>query len=309
MPWADGTACSDNHWCQKGNCVPRNRSALMPQDGEWGDWSTYGECSVSCGGGIQSQIRACDSPAPSNGGRYCTGTRIRYQTCNKQDCPSDFDFREQQCSEMDSHSFSDSFDIKIKDKRWLPKYGVPSGDECKLFCRLHKTVQYFLFKDKVKDGTPCTYESFNKCINGICHPAGCDNELYSDARLDKCGVCKGKNDTCQDIHGKFTHAQMRNSKSKYHHKVVRIPKGATNIEIQQYGYPDDNNHIALVDDNGQNILNGFQHLQPHKTIPYGGVILEYNGASSTIEKVNSTYAKRLKRDLLVEVGSVELGSF
>jgi hypothetical protein len=39
MPWADGTKCGDNLWCQKGHCVARNRSALVPIDGSWGAWS------------------------------------------------------------------------------------------------------------------------------------------------------------------------------------------------------------------------------------------------------------------------------
>lgn len=39
MPWADGTKCSEDHWCQKGVCVARNRSGLVPIDGDWGPWS------------------------------------------------------------------------------------------------------------------------------------------------------------------------------------------------------------------------------------------------------------------------------
>lgn len=38
MPWADGTECSQGHWCQHGKCVPRNRNALMKIDGGWGNW-------------------------------------------------------------------------------------------------------------------------------------------------------------------------------------------------------------------------------------------------------------------------------
>jgi len=38
MPWADGTSCGENQWCQKGACVPLNRSALIPTDGVWGHW-------------------------------------------------------------------------------------------------------------------------------------------------------------------------------------------------------------------------------------------------------------------------------
>lgn len=39
MPWADGTECGHNYWCQRGKCVPRNRNALIKIDGGWGQWN------------------------------------------------------------------------------------------------------------------------------------------------------------------------------------------------------------------------------------------------------------------------------
>lgn len=65
--------------------------------------------------------RKCNNPTPSNGGQYCVGQRIRYESCNMQDCPSDEDdFREKQCSAMDGNSF----DIQgySSNVRWVPKY-------------------------------------------------------------------------------------------------------------------------------------------------------------------------------------------
>lgn len=60
---------------------------------------------------------------------------------------------------------------------------VPHVDECKLYCRLKDDSNYFLLKHKVKDGTPCSQGGFDKCVNGHCHQAGCDNVLYSAATL------------------------------------------------------------------------------------------------------------------------------
>lgn len=62
-------------------------------------------------------------------------------------------------------------------------FSVPHTDECKLYCRVKNSTLYFLLKNKVRDGTPCNQDGFNKCVNGHCHPAGCDNILYSDAVL------------------------------------------------------------------------------------------------------------------------------
>lgn len=36
---------------------------------------------------------------------------------------------------------------------------------------------------QVIDGTSCTHDSFNKCVNGLCRLAGCDNILFSSAVL------------------------------------------------------------------------------------------------------------------------------
>ncbi|KAF5912034.1 hypothetical protein HPG69_003308 [Diceros bicornis minor] len=68
-------------WCYQGDCVP---FGTWPQsiDGGWGPWSLWGECSRTCGGGVSSSLRHCDSPAPSGGGKYCLGERKRYRSCN-----------------------------------------------------------------------------------------------------------------------------------------------------------------------------------------------------------------------------------
>lgn len=207
----------------------------------------YGLCSRSCGGGVQSSTRDCNSPSPANGGKYCIGTRIKYRSCNTPECPIDTsDFREEQCAEQNNNNFD--IDGLSKDVKWVPKYGQSPHDECKLFCRVVKTNNYFLLIDKVKDGTLCNQETFNKCVNGICREAGCDHQLDSDAKLDKCGVCNGNNSTCIDITGVFSPDQIEESKkyskTPYYYYVVTIPKGASNIEILQPGYSDDMNYIG-----------------------------------------------------------------
>lgn len=101
---------------------------------------------------------------------------------------------------------------------------------------------------QVIDGTPCNKDSFDKCVNGICRPAGCDNKLYSDAKLNKCGVCQAYDDICEDVFGKFSALQVtrakRNSKFSDYYHVIRIPKGAANITINQPGSVRSQNYIG-----------------------------------------------------------------
>ena len=50
----------------------------------WSGFGSFGSCSASCGGGIQSQTRACNS---NNSGANCQGSSTNSQSCNTQSCP------------------------------------------------------------------------------------------------------------------------------------------------------------------------------------------------------------------------------
>ena len=54
-------------------------------DGNWGQWSVYSQCSLTCGSGHQSRSRPCNNPAP-NGGLPCIGSSTESQNCNTQSC-------------------------------------------------------------------------------------------------------------------------------------------------------------------------------------------------------------------------------
>ena len=58
-------------------------------DGGWAPWGPWGECSRTCGGGVQFSHRECKDPEPQNGGRYCLGRRTKYQSCHTEECPPD----------------------------------------------------------------------------------------------------------------------------------------------------------------------------------------------------------------------------
>ena len=57
-------------------------------DGEWGLWSHWGPCDMTCGGGLRTRVRKCDNPAPKFGGLQCPGYNVQSEICNKQPCPT-----------------------------------------------------------------------------------------------------------------------------------------------------------------------------------------------------------------------------
>ncbi|XP_020630859.1 ectin-like [Orbicella faveolata] len=58
--------------------------------GNYTDWSSWGECSVTCGGGVQTRTRTCTNPPPSGVGSNCTeqnlGPAEEEQKCNMEEC-------------------------------------------------------------------------------------------------------------------------------------------------------------------------------------------------------------------------------
>uniref|UniRef100_A0A8C7KKD5 ADAM metallopeptidase with thrombospondin type 1 motif, 10 n=1 Tax=Oncorhynchus kisutch TaxID=8019 RepID=A0A8C7KKD5_ONCKI len=113
IPAAEGTICQTNTiekgWCYKRVCVVYG---TRPEgvDGGWGLWTPWEECSRTCGGGVSSSIRHCDSPRPTIGGKYCLGERKRFRSCNIDECPAGSqNFREIQCSDFDNVTFRGKF--------------------------------------------------------------------------------------------------------------------------------------------------------------------------------------------------------
>ena len=56
--------------------------------GNWGTWTSWTSCGVTCGSGTQTRNRYCNSPAPAYGGLQCFGTNVETQNCNTYvNCP------------------------------------------------------------------------------------------------------------------------------------------------------------------------------------------------------------------------------
>nr|XP_006004481.1 PREDICTED: A disintegrin and metalloproteinase with thrombospondin motifs 9 [Latimeria chalumnae] len=299
MPWADGTECESGKHCKHGVCVLKEHE-ISPIDGAWGTWSPFGTCSRSCGGGIKTAVRECNRPVPKGGGKYCVGRRMKFRSCNTEPCSKQKkDFREEQCSQFDGKHFN--INGLPPNVRWVPKYsGILMKDSCKLFCRVAGSTAYYQLRDRVVDGTPCGEDTTDICVQGLCRQAGCDHVLNSRARRDKCGVCGGDNSSCKPVAGTF------NTVHYGYNSVVRIPAGATNIDVRQHSYsgrPEDDNYLALSNSRGEFLLNGdFVVSMFKREIKVGGAVIEYSGSDHIVERINCT--DRINEEIEVQVLSV-----
>lgn len=242
IPAAPGTACGENKWCYNSKCVNISRP-LPPMPGGWGNWGEWSSCSRTCGGGITTQERHCNNPAPANGGKYCEGKRKNYALCNLEPCPvGSVSFRQLQCSRYDDLAF---YNHKFT---WIPH--IEEGKECRLYC---KPLRYLFGSVEkapmVEDGTPCGENTNNVCINGICYKVGCDHRINSNAVEDICGVCHGDGSSCKQISNEFNNTVIRQGPIR----ITVIPVGARSISVEEK--LDSANYIDLQDTHGRSIFN------------------------------------------------------
>ncbi|XP_052237030.1 coadhesin-like isoform X4 [Dreissena polymorpha] len=77
--------CADVHHA-KVTC-PKFCGLCQLVDGNWAEWGTWTQCSVTCANGTQERSRTCSNPPPSNGGLNCSGPAVDTKLCTKQLCP------------------------------------------------------------------------------------------------------------------------------------------------------------------------------------------------------------------------------
>ncbi|XP_041646519.1 A disintegrin and metalloproteinase with thrombospondin motifs 10 [Cheilinus undulatus] len=266
IPAAEGTICQTNTiekgWCYKRVCVAYG---TRPEgiDGGWGQWSPWEECSRTCGGGVSSSIRHCDSPRPTIGGKYCLGERKRFRSCNIDECaPGSRDFREIQCSDFDSVPFRGKF------YTWRP-YRGGGVKPCSLNCLAEGYNFYTERAPAVVDGTPCRDDSLDVCVNGECKHVGCDRILASDVREDRCRICGGDGSSCVSVEGVFNDSLPEGG----YEEVVRIPKGSVFIHIQELNIS--LNYLVLKSKGDQYFINGKLTIDTPRRFDIAGTVFHY----------------------------------
>ncbi|MGH0186019.1 UNVERIFIED_CONTAM: hypothetical protein FKN15_020577 [Acipenser sinensis] len=278
IPAGEGTLCQtgiiEKGWCYQGDCVP---FGTWPQslDGGWGPWSIWGECSRTCGGGVSSSVRHCDSPAPSGGGKYCLGERKRYRSCNTDACAVGArDFREKQCADFDILPFRGKY------YNWKP-YTGGGVKPCALNCLAEGYNFYTERAAAVIDGTRCHGDSLDICINGECKHVGCDNILGSDAKEDRCRICGGDGSTCETIEGLFNDSLPRGG----YMEVIQIPRGSVHIEIKELAVS--KNYIALKSEDDNYYINGAWTIDWPRKFDVAGTAFHYKRPADEPESLEA----------------------
>ena len=61
----------------------------LTDDGGYTEWSSWSQCSATCGDGRHTRSRSCTNPPPSPGGKDCSqlGPDTETGECNDGGCP------------------------------------------------------------------------------------------------------------------------------------------------------------------------------------------------------------------------------
>uniref|UniRef100_A0A8C7L540 ADAMTS like 5 n=1 Tax=Oncorhynchus kisutch TaxID=8019 RepID=A0A8C7L540_ONCKI len=126
---------------------------------EWASWNGWSVCSRSCGGGASVRTRTCITRNPVGG--PCSGDPRQYKICNTKGCAGGSeDFREMQCS-----AYNDRPLVAGNSYRWTTFHG--GSNPCELSCLAQGHNFYYNF-GRVLDGTACSKEPGDVCVNGKC---------------------------------------------------------------------------------------------------------------------------------------------
>ncbi|XP_055956376.1 uncharacterized protein LOC126819637 [Patella vulgata] len=243
--------------------------------GAWSKWGKWTDCSVRCGTGISKRERICENPyRPSMASSrvdkslICDGPKHEIVVCNTQKCPvSILGIREEQCASYNHKIFSG--------KNYIWKPFINPMAPCELTCRPDGQSFYARLSERVTDGTECSLKKLAVCIRGQCVDVGCDGVVGSQTGVDKCGVCKGDNSSCQTISGIYT----QNEVAVGYNKIIDIPIGSTDINITEL--KTSTNYLVLKNQDGSYIINGNYKITTSGEFHAAGTTIKYSKRSKS----------------------------
>ncbi|CAK9290124.1 unnamed protein product [Gordionus sp. m RMFG-2023] len=161
--------------CYKEKCVLE--TTIIPQADPWSSWSPWSPCRGDDVTGFEKRNRKCDKSRLKLGEQICQGNDTEYKVCkNKASRNSKKNMA--LCKKHDSSSI----------------YSAEDEYPCRLICFVGPNFTNY---GNAADGTLIKTENMlSMCLNGFIIPVGCDDEFFSTAKWDKCGICNGDNSKC-----------------------------------------------------------------------------------------------------------------
>ena len=123
----------------------------------WENWSEWSICTRSCDGGVRSRTRECKET------NSCHGSSKDYKICNHDPCPESEEekFRNEQCAQYN--------DVPHEGQYFLWEAFIDEDNPCSLTCKASgRESTLSKVKSKVMDGTRCSKDSLDLCIDGEC---------------------------------------------------------------------------------------------------------------------------------------------
>ncbi|RMX42096.1 hypothetical protein pdam_00001302 [Pocillopora damicornis] len=163
--------------------------------------------------------------------------------------------------------------------------GFPSllscQDPCGLYCGSGRRWRK---AGNVDDGTRCSRYGLDVCIQGRCQSVGCDHELGSGARFDRCRVCDGNGTSCVHVTGNFTE-QWNKLGPRNARVIVELPVGTLNAKFKEMERTPD--AIGIQNSAGQYLSKG------NSRTPRKGKIFHAAGARISLSQPTTSSADEL----------------
>ncbi|XP_060554416.1 thrombospondin-1-like [Ruditapes philippinarum] len=118
--------CADIH--QASLVCPQFCNLCGVVDGNWGAWSSWSGCDVTCSTGSQTRFRICSDPAPAGGGLDCVGKASDTKICKNDACPVHGGWS--QWTTWGSCSVTCGVGMQRRDRSCSKPYPTLFGDHC-----------------------------------------------------------------------------------------------------------------------------------------------------------------------------------